>query len=103
MLTDLQSIRRGGVKRQQDAIEACILMRFRRGFDMIPVENWAVPHDGLGRIVVADVSDEFHRHWPTPELGIDSLIVQRPSASRPALTRVASSCGVWTRPHRTSR
>ncbi len=37
MLADLQAIRRGGVKRQQGAIEACVLMRLCYYLDMIAV------------------------------------------------------------------
>ena len=60
MLADLQAIRRGGVKRQQHPIEAGVLMGFRHRLDMVAVEHRPVSHNGLRRIVVADVSDEFH-------------------------------------------
>ena len=60
VLADLKPIRRGGVKGQQRTIEAGDFMGFRHRLDIAAIEHGAGPHNGLGRIVVGDVSDEFH-------------------------------------------
>ena len=52
VLGDLQRIRRGRMKRQQRAVEAGKLMRFRHRLDIGRVEHRSRPHDGLGGIVV---------------------------------------------------
>ena len=60
MLADLLTVRRGGMKGQQRPVEAGDLMGLRHRLDVGTVEDGSVPHDGLGRIVVGDESDEFH-------------------------------------------
>ena len=60
VLADLQAVRRGRMKRQQRAVEAGVLMRLCHGLDVVAIEDRAGPHDGFGRIVVGDESDEFH-------------------------------------------
>src|SRR5258708_17478587 len=57
---DLKPVRRGGVKRQQRSIESGCFVGFRYGLDVMTIEHGTGPHDGFGRIVVGDVSDEFH-------------------------------------------
>ena len=60
MLSDLQAIGRGGVKRQQHPVETGILVGLGYGLNMVTIQHRAGTHDGLRRIVVADISDEFH-------------------------------------------
>ena len=99
MLADLKGIRRRRVKRQQRAVEAGKLMSLCDRLDVGRIEDRAGPHDGLGGIVVRDVSDELDGHDDGSSLGRG----YRPSARRPAAIRVVSSCGVCTRPHSASR
>src|SRR5258708_29111096 len=63
MRADLQTVRQGGMKCQQRAIEPRGLVGLRHGLDVMAIEHRAGPHDSFGRIVVGDESDEFHSHW----------------------------------------
>ena len=47
MLADLQAVRRGGMKRQQRAVEPGAFMRLGDGFDVMTVQYGAIPHDGF--------------------------------------------------------
>jgi hypothetical protein len=37
-------------------------MRLRHRLDVMAIEHRAIPLDGLGRIVVGDIANEFHGH-----------------------------------------
>ena len=60
VLADLQRVRDRRMERQQRPVETGKLMRLRHRLDVGHVEDRTGPHDGFGRIVVGDESDEFH-------------------------------------------
>src|SRR6266702_1695738 len=62
MLADLQRIRDRRMKRQQRAVKASELMRLRHRLDIGWIEYGTRAHDGFGRVVVGNESDEFDRH-----------------------------------------
>ena len=48
------------MERQQGAIEAGDFVGLGDRLDVAAVENGSGPHDGLGGVIVGNVSDEFH-------------------------------------------
>ena len=60
VLADLQRVRDRRMERQQCPVETGKFMRLCHRLDIGHVEDRTGPHDGFGRIVVGDESDEFH-------------------------------------------